>query len=181
MVTVQKFMYHRLKLGILYILQIKTIDREESEALAYTIGNMTELGEIAMDKDFVNTTYGLKADFSTCSQILIGLVRVSGRSAIRFDVFDENGKKINEKLIGWRDENSRVNYKRWITIDNPREDSKVHLYNIRVNQVKYENDTSYRLVTGNAQNSRELLGGKENSVDVEPYKRFLLRKYEKRW
>lgn len=150
----------------------KAIDREESEALAYTIGNMTELGEIAMDKDFVNTTYGLKADFSTCSQILIGLVRVSGRSAIRFDVFDENGKKINEKLIGWRDENSRVNYKRWITIDNPREDSKVHLYNIRVNQVKYENDTSYRLVTGNAQNSRELLGGKENSVDVEPYKDF---------
>ena len=150
----------------------KAIDREESEALAYTIGNMTELGEIAMDKDFVNTTYGLKADFSTCSQILIGLVRVSGRSAIRFDVFDENGKKINEKLIGWRDENSRVNYKRWITIDNPREDSQVHLYNIRVNQVKYENDTSYRLVTGNAQNSRELLGGKENSVDVEPYKDF---------
>ena len=86
--------------------------------------------------------------------------------------FDENGKKINEKLIGWRDENSRVNYKRWITIDNPREDSKVHLYNIRVNQVKYENDTSYRLVTGNAQNSRELLGGKENSVVVEPYKDF---------
>ena len=133
---------------------------------------MTELGEIAMDKDFVNTTYGLKADFSTCSQILIGLVRVSGRSAIRFDVFDENGKKINEKLIGWRDENSRVNYKRWITIDNPQEDSKVHLYNIRVNQVKYENDTSYRLVTGNAQNSRELLSGIKNSVDVEPYKDF---------
>ena len=150
----------------------QSIDREESEALAYTIGNITELGEIAIDKDFVSTTYGLKADFSTCSQILMGLVRVSGRSAIRFDVFDDNGKKVNGKPIGWRDRNDRVNYKRWITIENPREDSKVHLYNIRVQQVKYENDTSYRLVTGNAQNSRDLLSGKENSVAVEPYKDF---------
>ncbi|MFR5618078.1 MAG: hypothetical protein ACLTJ5_04260 [Clostridium sp.] len=72
----------------------------------------TELGEIAMDKDFVNTTYGLKADFSTCSQILIGLSEFRVVVQFAFDVFDENGKKINEKLIGWRDENSRVNYKK---------------------------------------------------------------------
>ena len=161
-----------VKVGDTIFITNKAIDREESGVLAYTIGNITELGEISTDKNFVSTTYGLKADFSTCSQILIGLVRVSGRSAIRFDIFDENGKKVNEKLIGWRDGNDRVNYKRWITIDNPQEDSKVHLYNIRVHQVKYDNDTSYRLVTGNAQNSRELLSGMENSVAVEPYKDF---------
>lgn len=158
-----------VKLGDTVYITNQASDRGESEPLAYTFGNITEFGETTMGKDFVNKIYSFKADFSTCSQILIGLVRVSGGSAIRFDIYDENGKRVTEKILGKCDENDRTNYKRWVTIDNPG-DSKVHLYNIRVRQTKYIKDTSYRLVAGNAENARELLSGKRNFVEVVPYK-----------
>ncbi len=167
-----------VRLGDTIYITNQALDRAESKGLAYTFGNITELGEVVMGNDFTNRTYCLRADFSICSQILIGLVRVSGGSPIRFDIFDETGKKVNEKLLGRSDRNDRASYKRWITIDDPQEDSKVHTYNIRVRQVNYINDTSYRFVTGNAENARELLGGKENSVKVVPYEDYYSKSTE---
>lgn len=147
----------------------QTAGRGESKALPYTTGLATELGKIVMDGSFTSRTYSLGADFSDKEQIMIGLIRPSGKSSILMDVYDGKGSKVAEEALWANNRGSGMAYKRWVTLDRPEGIMGKYTYNVVITQEKYVDDTAFKLVSGDSSKVRELFGGRENAVEIEPY------------
>lgn len=144
-------------------------DREESEVLPYTFGTISQLDRITMDSSFADRTYSVTLDFSQSEEIMVGIVRLSGMSAIDISILDETGKQIAEDFLGVNAERYALTQKRWMIVKKPQENRDVYTYNVRVSQREYKDNTVFRLVSGDADRARELLSGKENVVELPHY------------
>lgn len=147
-------------------------NRNESRALAYVLGGVSSIDEISMDKEFKQETMDLKLDFTDCDEILVGFIRTSGGSRIAIDIMDESGNIVANKDL-WQKHNESavdVNYKRWITIKKPDSSQNVYMYSLIVSQPIYVSDTICKMVVGDANDARRLLGGKENAIEIDRYR-----------
>lgn len=145
-------------------------DREESEVLPYTFGTISQLDRITMDNGFADQTYSITLDFSQTEEIMVGIIRLSGMSAIGIEIMDETGKAVAEDFLGVNDERYALTQKRWLILKKPQGDRNVYTYNVRVSQKEHKDNTVFRLVSGDADKARELLGGTENVVELLPYR-----------
>lgn len=147
----------------------QALNRNESKALGYTIGNISDLGSITMDKDFTSSMYSVSVDFSEQNQVMIGIIKLSGNSSISIDIYDETGKNIDNRSMWATADSAPATYKRWMVLEKPEGGRDVQIYNIKVRVIAYQNETSFKFVTGDADNARELLSGRENAVEISPY------------
>lgn len=108
-------------------------------------------------------TYNLTLDFATMDTGAICLVK-TGKTAIQMVVADADGNTV--KTVNAINTNAR----RWVFIDKPSTDATTVTYTVTLTPINYDaEDTSFRIMAGNKNDTEEMISGQENAVYLDTY------------